>query len=525
MTDKVGSRIVAACEGVWHQLRLHVPRIPDAVIVINTATPITGSTWSGDRPADTWTNDGETLGEVAIAAAALSSHNNEPKDNAYHVFALLVHEATHAINAVDGNQDTSRQGRYHNRMFHGTARSCFGVPRNNHPSLDDVFFWVRGERYAAVAGAAEPTDFAPSRRDALDNALSTLVDALASERIRVPQSRRETVQTGYIPLMCSCGQLIRCAPSTYRRHQILCTGCSYTFEHESTPRTQIALGENTIAALREQINSQASAHDALAARYHVLEREHATATATATETTAPVATPDPPARRELEFFVAADSSRLLADLLEEECTFADEDTLSTDTDLRPQIIAHALAFASSASSDDLRKLYRAAKQLTALETDDDDDDPSTSPSGPQRRALEFSDDTAPTARNPNAAANASLAAAPEPTAPDLEAELGAALETDGTQNAAIVAALRECATHISALFSDGDTWHRYRLTDAWTMPGGAFAGADTANATAHAFSRGTQTRLNRQQARWILEKCTATFDFSMDDSFDDILGD
>jgi len=525
MTDKVGSRIVAACEGVWHQLRLHIPRIPDAVIVINTATPITGSTWSGDRPADTWTNDGETLGEVAIAAAALSSHNDDTKDNAYHVFALLVHEATHAINAVDGNQDTSRQGRYHNRVFHGTARSCFGVLRNSErtsrPSLDDVFFWLRGERW----------DY--NQQAALDNALSTLVDALASERIRVPQSRRETAQTGYIPLMCSCGQLIRCAPSTYRRHQILCTGCSYTFEHESTPRTQIALGgaiayadlSATIATLREQINSQASAHDALAARYHVLEGEHATATATATETTAPVATPDPPARRELEFFVAADSSRLLADLLEEDCTFADESTLSTDTDLRPQIIAHALAFASSASSDDLRKLYRAAKQLTALETDDDDDDPSTSPSGPQRRALEFSDDTAPTERNPNAAANASLAAAPEPTAPDLEAELGAALETDGTQNAAIVAALRECATHISALFSDGDTWHRYRLTDGWTMPGGAFAGADTANATAHAFSRGTQTRLNRQQARWILEKCTATFDFSMDDSFDDILGD
>ena len=131
---RLASPLVAALEQVWAAIQHRHPEIPDVVIVMaagSVGVP-RGALKLGHFAAMRWTHAtkttdntespkgaevaGEQVGlpEVFVGGEGLAL-------GAVDVLGTLLHEATHALAHVRKVQDTSRQGRYHNRRFRDLA--------------------------------------------------------------------------------------------------------------------------------------------------------------------------------------------------------------------------------------------------------------------------------------------------------------------------------------------------------------------------------------------------------------------
>lgn len=127
---RLASPLVAALEGAWSAIQHRHPEIPDVVIVMaagSVGVP-RGALKLGHFAAMRWTHAtngaessesagaGEQVGlpEVFVGGEGLAL-------GAVDVLGTLLHEATHALAHVRKVQDTSRQGRYHNRRFRDLA--------------------------------------------------------------------------------------------------------------------------------------------------------------------------------------------------------------------------------------------------------------------------------------------------------------------------------------------------------------------------------------------------------------------
>lgn len=110
VTD-TGSRIVLALEAAWRDIQQRHEEIPAVVMITGTARQLGGDRWGHHWP-DRWhyaQNDRRDP-ELFIAGELLAHGGRR-------VLQTLLHEATHALAHVRQIQDTSRQGRYHNRRF------------------------------------------------------------------------------------------------------------------------------------------------------------------------------------------------------------------------------------------------------------------------------------------------------------------------------------------------------------------------------------------------------------------------
>ena len=124
---RLASPLVAALEAAWAAIQHRHPEIPDVVIVMaagSVGVP-RGALKLGHFAAMRWTHatgtgesaeGGEQVGlpEVFVGGEGLAL-------GAVDVLGTLLHEATHALAHVRKVQDTSRQGRYHNRRFRDLA--------------------------------------------------------------------------------------------------------------------------------------------------------------------------------------------------------------------------------------------------------------------------------------------------------------------------------------------------------------------------------------------------------------------
>lgn len=126
-----GSKLIQALESAWSDIRTAYPDVPDAVI-------ITGTAHQGRRivrghfAAARWTTAelNRETGEVGLSmpevflAGELFQPQDGPDSDAERpggfggrVMQTLVHEAAHGRAHTAGRKDTSRGGRYHNRIF------------------------------------------------------------------------------------------------------------------------------------------------------------------------------------------------------------------------------------------------------------------------------------------------------------------------------------------------------------------------------------------------------------------------
>jgi hypothetical protein len=113
-SDGTASLLVAALEHTWQTIRTRHPELPQAVLVV--ASGAEGKRLNlGHFAPHRWHVQGADRHEVLVGGEGLQRGPLE-------VLGTLLHEAAHGLAQARGVQDTSRQGRYHNRRYATLAR-------------------------------------------------------------------------------------------------------------------------------------------------------------------------------------------------------------------------------------------------------------------------------------------------------------------------------------------------------------------------------------------------------------------
>jgi hypothetical protein len=107
--DGAASLLVAALEHAWQTIRIRHPEVPEAVLVVASGSE--GKRLNlGHFAPHRWQVNGADRHEVLVGGEGLQRGPLE-------VLGTLLHEAAHGLAQARGVQDTSRQGRYHNRRY------------------------------------------------------------------------------------------------------------------------------------------------------------------------------------------------------------------------------------------------------------------------------------------------------------------------------------------------------------------------------------------------------------------------
>ncbi|MGZ4690868.1 MAG: hypothetical protein ACXVL8_02785 [Acidimicrobiia bacterium] len=232
----VASELVAACEDAWRAIQRYHPEVPHPVIVLGSGVERGRLVKLGHWWAARWIADGEARGEVLLAGEAL--HLPAPQ-----VFEVLLHEATHGLNAARGVKDASRGGRYHNGLFKATAEEL-GLT----VTLLPPYGWAQTalgpaatQRYTAEIEAIE----AATRiaRKLTDKTATTGDGSHGRDDGTETAGDRSRDPTG--PSMCGCGRRMRMAPSVLARGPVICGLCGEAFVTETRAASK-AIGTDAV---------------------------------------------------------------------------------------------------------------------------------------------------------------------------------------------------------------------------------------------------------------------------------------
>lgn len=113
--EVTGSAVVKLLERVHERIRQNHPEVPAMVIVTGAGTQAGSNKWGHFRPNGWTTSEKSAIHEMFMAGETLAK-------GAKQVLQTMLHESAHALAEVRGKQDTSRQGRWHNKVFLETAR-------------------------------------------------------------------------------------------------------------------------------------------------------------------------------------------------------------------------------------------------------------------------------------------------------------------------------------------------------------------------------------------------------------------
>jgi len=211
LTLKRQSRLVAALEAAWAEvMQRHAELPPVAIIVGQGSGHRGGGLVLGHFAAERWQptgSDGVYVHELMIGGEGL-------RRGAPEVFATLLHEAAHALARVRAIQDTSRQGRYHNKRFKQLAEEL-GLVIERDPRIGSSLTTLpaaTAESYAA--------------------AIDALGRAIALHRRSEPVGAGGTNRGNLLAATCQCDppRRIRVAPSTLAGGPIVCTVCDDAFK-------------------------------------------------------------------------------------------------------------------------------------------------------------------------------------------------------------------------------------------------------------------------------------------------------
>jgi hypothetical protein len=200
------SVMVLALETAWQKIRENCPEIPHAVIILASGTTGKQAIWGHHAPRR-WHVTGEDQPEILISGEGL-------RRDAESVFGTLLHEAAHALAGARGIQDTSRQGRYHNKKFKTLAEEL-GITVEHDPKIGWSITTVPTEtatRYAAQIQAIK---------------IAMTLWRHAENQQTGGAGRRNT---NFIAAVCDCDRSIRTAASTLADAPIICGACDSKFQ-------------------------------------------------------------------------------------------------------------------------------------------------------------------------------------------------------------------------------------------------------------------------------------------------------
>lgn len=115
MTKIEASGLVGALERAWAAIQERHEDVPDVVVTLGAGSlgAAPGTLKLGHFAASRWSGaaeDGEAVAELFVGGEGLVR-------GAEGTLSTLLHEAAHGMAETRGIQDTSRQGRYHNKKF------------------------------------------------------------------------------------------------------------------------------------------------------------------------------------------------------------------------------------------------------------------------------------------------------------------------------------------------------------------------------------------------------------------------
>jgi hypothetical protein len=204
--DGTASLLVAALEHTWATIRQRHPDVPDAVLVVASGSE--GKRLNlGHFAPHRWQVAGSDRHEVLVGGEGLQRGPTE-------VLGTLLHEAAHGLAQARGVQDTSRQGRYHNRRYAQLAREL---------GLDVASVKPIGW---SVTTVSEVTASAYAWQ------LEELQAALVLWRRQEHRIGPGTRSRNLLACGCPCGRRIRAARATLAEAPILCGACAQPFEPE-----------------------------------------------------------------------------------------------------------------------------------------------------------------------------------------------------------------------------------------------------------------------------------------------------
>jgi hypothetical protein len=198
------SLLVACLERTWTTIRQRHPQVPEAVVVVASGTQ--GKRLNlGHFAPHRWQVQGSDRHEVLIGGEGL---HRDPLE----VLGTRLHEAAHGLAQARSIQDTSRQGRYHNRRYATLAREL---------GLDVTAVKPIGWSATTIP---EPTAAGYTSQ------LEELAAALVLWRRHEHRTGSGTRSHNLLAAACGCGRRIRAAKATLAEAPILCGLCQEPFE-------------------------------------------------------------------------------------------------------------------------------------------------------------------------------------------------------------------------------------------------------------------------------------------------------
>lgn len=202
---KPGSQIVSTVEDIWEGIQSRRPTVPDVVITLQNA----GSGILGSFQANQWNVAGETdrRPEIIMATEWL---NRPPVE----LLGTIIHEAAHGSCFAQGIQDTSRQGRYHNKRFKAEAEELglLVSPQGNRGLAHTHLSTPTEEEYAYALAVLEAAICAWK-----DN-LSELAEG-GDEEPKAPKPKAA----------CGCGRELAVSQKFLAGGDVLCGECGTAF--------------------------------------------------------------------------------------------------------------------------------------------------------------------------------------------------------------------------------------------------------------------------------------------------------
>ncbi len=203
-SDGTASLLLAALERTWQTIRQRYPDVPEAVLVVASGSE--GKRLNlGHFAPHRWQVNGADRHEVLVGGEGLHRGSLE-------VLGTLLHEAAHGLAQARGVQDTSRQGRYHNRRYAQLAREL-GLDVAH---LDPIGWSATTVPEATAAGYA--------------GQLEELQAALVLWRRQEARIGTGTRSRNLLACTCACGRRLRVAKATLAEAPILCGACEQPFE-------------------------------------------------------------------------------------------------------------------------------------------------------------------------------------------------------------------------------------------------------------------------------------------------------
>jgi hypothetical protein len=198
--EGAASLLVAALERTWQTIRRRHPDVPEAVLVVASGSE--GKRLNlGHFAPRRWQVNGADRHEVLIGGEGLHRGPLE-------VLGTLLHEAAHGLAQARKLQDTSRQGRYHNRRYAALAR--------------ELGLEMASVKPIGWSATTVPDTIAEAYAGELEELAAALVLWRRQEH-RIGSGRRSR---NLLAAACACGRKLRAARTTLQEAPIVCGLCA-----------------------------------------------------------------------------------------------------------------------------------------------------------------------------------------------------------------------------------------------------------------------------------------------------------